>query len=43
MEILCQTVIQLGDFREIPLVTIGDGIFPQYEWLLKTYNERLCG
>ena len=31
-------VIRLGDFGEIPLATIGDSAFPQYEWLLKTYN-----
>ena len=31
-------VIRLGDFREIPLATTGDSAFPQYEWLLKTYN-----
>ena len=48
-------VIRLGDFGEIPLATIGDSAFPQYEWLLKTYyvntrdeqqkhfNKRLCG
>ena len=47
--------IRLGDFGEIPLATIGDSAFPQYEWLLKTYyvntrdeqqkyfNKRLCG
>ena len=49
------SVIRLGDFGEIPLVTVGDSVFPQYEWLLKTYNvntrdeqqkyfsKRLCG
>ena len=48
-------VIRLGDFGEIQLVTISDSAIPQYEWLLKTYNEntrdeqqkdfnkRLCG
>lgn len=48
-------VIQLSDFGEIPLVTIGDSAFPQYTWPLKMYNEimrnkqqnnfnkRLCG
>ena len=49
------SVIRLGDFGEIPLVTIDDSVFPQYEWSLKTYNvntrdeqqkyfnKRLCG
>ena len=32
-------VIQLSDFGEIPLVTIGDSAFPQYTWPLKMYNE----
>ena len=48
-------VIRFGDFGKIQLVTIGDSALPQYEWLLKTYNEntrdeqqkdfnkRLCG
>ena len=48
-------VVQLGDFGEIPLVTIGDSAFPQFAWLIKAYNEntrdnqkkyfnkRLCG
>ena len=48
-------VAQLFDFGEIALVTIGDSVFPQFAWLMKTYNEntrdnqekyfnkRLCG
>ena len=48
-------VVQLGDFGEIPLVTIGDRAFPQFAWLINAYNEntrdnqkkysskRLCG
>ena len=48
-------VVQLGDFGEIPLVTIGESAFPQFAWLIKAYNEntkdnqkkyftkRLCG
>ena len=32
--------IRLGDFGEIPLVTIGNRAFPQYAWLLKIYNEN---
>ena len=33
-------VVQLGDFGEIPLVTIGDSAFPQFAWLIKAYNEN---
>ena len=33
-------VVQLGDFGEIPLVTIGDSAFPQFAWLIQTYNEN---
>ena len=48
-------VVQLGDFGEIPLVTIGDSSFPNFSWLIKAYiehtrdnqkkyfNKRLCG
>ena len=48
-------VIPLGDFGEIPLVTIGESAFPQLVWLIKAYientrdnqkkyfNKRLCG
>ena len=32
--------IALGDFGEIPLVTIGDSAFPRFSWLLKSYNEN---
>ena len=54
-DIMLDNVIQLDDFGEILLVTIGDSAFPQYAWLLKMYNEntrdkqqkyfnkRLCG
>ena len=31
--------ITLGDFGNIPLVTIGDTAFPKHAWLLKDYNE----
>ena len=31
--------IILGDFGNIPLVTIGDDVFPKYAWLLKGYSE----
>ena len=31
--------ITLGDFGNIPLVTIGDDVFPKYAWLLKGYSE----
>ena len=33
-------VVQLGDFGEIPLVTIGDRAFPQFAWLINAYNEN---
>ena len=33
-------VVYLGDFGEIPLVTIGDSAFPQFAWLIKAYNEN---
>ena len=48
-------VVQLGDFGETHLITIGDSAFPQFAWLIKGYNEntrdnqkkyfkkRLCG
>ena len=32
-------VVQLGDFGEILLVTIGDSAFPQFAWLINAYNE----
>ena len=47
--------IALGNFGEIPIVTIGDSAFPRFSWLIKSYNEnttdkqqkyfnkRLCG
>ena len=31
--------ITLGDFGNMPLVTIGDTAFPKHAWLLKGYNE----
>ena len=33
-------VVQLGDFREIPLVSIEDSAFTQFAWLIKAYNEN---
>ena len=30
-----------GDFRNIPLVTIGDTAFLKHAWLLKGYNEDM--
>ena len=33
-------VVQLGDFGETHLVTIGDSAFPQFTWLIKGYNEN---
>ena len=32
--------VALGNFGEIPLVTIGDSAFPRFSWLLKSYNEN---
>ena len=32
--------LNLGDFGEIPLVTIGDSAFPSYPWLLKCYSDK---
>ena len=31
--------INLGDFGNIPLVTIGDSAFPRFSWLIKCCNE----
>ena len=28
------------DFGSIPLVTVGDGAFPKFAWLLKAYDDR---
>ena len=33
-------VVQLRDFGETLLVTIGDSAFPQFAWLIKAYNEN---
>ena len=32
--------IALGDYGDIPLVTIGDSAFPRFSWLIKCYNEN---
>ena len=32
--------INLGDFWDIHLVTIGDSTFPRFSWLIKCYNEN---
>ena len=32
--------INLGDFRDIPLVTIRDSAFPRFSRLIKCYNEN---
>ena len=34
--------ITLGDFGNIPLVTIGDAAFSKHAWLLKGYSEDIC-
>ena len=36
---LPQRTFDLGDFGEIPLLTIGDSAFPRYPWLVKAYVE----
>ena len=33
-------VLQLGDFGEISLVKNAESAFPQFAWLIKTYNEN---
>ena len=30
----------LGNFGEIPLVTVEDGAFPRFSWRIKSYNEN---
>ena len=30
----------LGDFGDIPLVTIRDSAFPRFSWLIRCYNEK---
>ena len=32
--------INLDDFGDIPLVTIGDSAFTHFSWLIKCYNEN---
>ena len=32
--------INLGDFGDIPLVTIRDSAFPRFSWLIKCCNEN---
>ena len=38
--VILDRVVQLVDFGERPLVTIGDSNFPQFTWLIKSYNEN---
>ena len=38
--VIFDRVIQLGDFGETPIVTIGGSAFPQYPWVIKTYTEN---
>ena len=33
-------VIQIDNFGEIPLVTIGASAFPQFEWLIRAYHKN---
>ena len=30
-------MIDLGEYRKIPLVTVGDTAFPKYAWLIKAF------
>ena len=39
-DVLPARVISLGDFRYVPLVTVGESAFPQFSWLIKGYNEN---
>ena len=34
-DVLPDRVISLGDFGYVPLVTVGDSVFPQFSWLIK--------
>ena len=38
-EKLPKQVFHLGEFGQVPLLTIGDCAFPQYPWLVKGYFE----
>ena len=38
--ILPQKAVNLGNFGEIPFVTIGDRAFPKHSWLIKAYDEK---
>ena len=35
-----QKSVNLGNYGEIPYVTIGDVAFPKHSWLIKAYNEE---
>ena len=35
-----QKSVNLGNYGEIPDVTIGDNAFPKHSWLIKAYNEE---
>ena len=35
-----QMSVNLGNYEEIPYVTIGDVAFPKHSWLIKAYNEE---
>ena len=35
-----QKSVNLGNYGEIPYVTIGDSVFPKHSWLIKAYNEE---
>ena len=35
-----QKLVNLGNYGEIPYVTIDDSAFPKDSWLIKAYNEE---
>ena len=35
-----QKSVNLGNYGEIPYVTIGDSAFPKHSWLVKAYDEE---
>ena len=32
--------IVLGDFGTVPLVIVGDNVFPKFAWVLKAYDDK---
>ena len=54
-ETISNRTILFGNFGQVPLITLGDSVFPRYSWLVKSYhedtkdpqqryfNKKLCG